>query len=141
MSSTLDLSDESINSQYRYFSSEQWKELHDKFNDLPINPLPIDDLVKSTLTIVSLFYNEDSNVNRPLKYVKRLLDNDPSAQQFFCFAIVKHFFKSIRNYRSMLARTPVLDYTESDYTYVIRLKLCTKMFPPGNGIIRTKSDE
>lgn len=141
LSSILDLSDESINSQYRYFSQEQWKEVHTRFSNLKMKPLPIDSLIKSTLTIISYFYSKDANVNRSLKYVKSILDNDLTVQQLFCFTIAKHFLKLIKDYRPMLARTPVLDYTESDYTYIIWLKLFKKMFPPGNGIIRIKSGE
>lgn len=40
----------------------------------------------------------------------------------------------------MLARNPLLDYTENDYTCIIWFKLFKKMFPPGNNM-RIKSGE
>jgi hypothetical protein len=120
---------EFVNSQYRYFSSEQWKGLRACFSGHKMKPLPVDSLIKSTLTIISHFYSKDANVNKSLRYVKSILDNDFTVQQFFCFTVVKHFLKLIIDCRLMLARTPVLDYTEPDYTCIIWFKLFKKMFP------------
>ena len=39
-----------------------------------MNPLLVDSLIKSTLTIISHFYSKDANVNKSLKYVKSILD-------------------------------------------------------------------
>lgn len=141
LSSILDPSDESVNSHYRFFSADQWKELHAHFASLKMTPSPIDSLINSTLPLISHFFDKDANVDRSLKYVESLLGNDLTLEQQLRLTILEHFLKLIKDYHPMLARNPLLDYTENDYTCIIWFKLFKKMFPPGNNIVRIKSGE
>lgn len=94
LSSILDLYDKSINSQNPCLSSKQRKELYSSFSGLKMKTLPVDGLIKTTLTVILHFYSKDAKVSRSLKYVKSILDNNLTVSQFFCFTGQTFFFYS-----------------------------------------------
>jgi hypothetical protein len=57
-----------------------------------------------------------------LAYTKTLKDQAERAEDVFAYKVVKHSLKLLRDYPLMLIKNTPINYTESDYLYVLWVK-------------------
>lgn len=122
LSSILDLCDQSLNSQRRLFSLKQWHELLERFSFLKLQPSCLSKQVLDTICIVTNCCQSEGDMASALAYTKALKDQAERAEDVFAYKVVKHSLKLLRDYPLMLIKNTPINYTESDYLYVLWVK-------------------
>jgi hypothetical protein len=76
LSSVLDLSDQSLDSQLSLFTNDQWSALNEGFKStLPLPMDPLDEVVEDTITIVSNVLELSGDFETAIEYVRGVEDD------------------------------------------------------------------
>lgn len=140
LSSILDLSDDSFDSQRSLFNSEQWDELHKKFDPKFDNPLyQLDSDVVAYLKIACCTLELSNDYDCVIKFLRKSQDqlNSVSCVSLKIAEIILNLTKS---YQYLLQDKSTKNVTELDYYCTIWSPIFLLLFPP-SGNVRVKAGE
>ncbi|KAG2229059.1 hypothetical protein INT48_005644 [Thamnidium elegans] len=129
LSSILDLSDHSQNSQKTIFNQGDWSLLNinykEKYKTLEECP---DQIVLLHWGVVIKNILDSRDINKGLSYLYRIFPNQIKKNYFFCFKILEHILNLLSNYDEMLVKDN--GSTENDYIRIVWSEILEQLFRP-----------
>ncbi|KAL7327135.1 hypothetical protein PS15p_209370 [Mucor circinelloides] len=140
LSSILDLSDDSFDSQRSLFTQTQWDELHARYDpkfDTPLYELDSD--VVDFLKIACGTLELSNDIDCTLKFLRKSQEQLTSVSSI-ALKIAEHILGLTKSYNYLLSQNPTKDVTELDCYCTIWSPIFLLLFPPSNHV-RVKAGE
>ncbi|KAL9541690.1 hypothetical protein MBANPS3_008974 [Mucor bainieri] len=141
LSSILDLSDDSFDSQRSLFTQLQWDELHAKYDprfETPLVKLDVD--VVDFLKIACNSLELSNDIEGTIKFLRKSQDHLSSSVSRTAIKIAEHILGLTKSYSHLLCPKSPKGVTELDYYCIVWSPIFLLLFPPSSNI-RVKAGE
>ncbi|KAG1138487.1 hypothetical protein G6F38_010524 [Rhizopus arrhizus] len=136
LSSILDLVDQSYTSQRKLFTSAEWQQINQLFQNKHCIPdtSPLNPTLSTTLKVIDATLKQTSNIKMGLLYLYKIYGKHHSTSLMPSLQILEHVLNLLDQESDLLQAKPTTMISETDYVAYIWLPLFRKLFHAGTNI-------
>ncbi|KAI8375335.1 hypothetical protein EDC96DRAFT_541290 [Choanephora cucurbitarum] len=136
LSSILDLVDQSYTSQRKLFTSAEWQQINQLFQNKHRIPdtSPLNPTLSTTLKVIDATLKQTSNIKMGLLYLYKIYGKHHSTSLMPSLQIFEHVLNLLDQESDLLQVKPTTMISETDYVAYIWLPLFRKLFHAGTNI-------